>query len=423
MFTPENDTELRKPYILRDEPFGYTLYDRRTLRHEFVLKEEWNQIKVAKGITEEDFAYRPAKRTDFRQDIVYSPIRIYWETTLACNLHCIYCFNDSGKKRPFELCTEEMMQAMDGLKEANVLDLRFTGGELTRRDDWFDVLKRAKELGFSVSCNTNGIYSDPEVPDKFAQLRIEQVTISIDGRKENHEKHRGKNTFDRTLRSLERMQELGVRLRINTLIRKSSLDDLDYMADLAADHGVEEINFFITRFVGRGQDLQSEAASFEEFYEMSQRADQARDRHPRLRILHFEEATIRNSSRGGEYDKFGLRVGPPDGSTRFNIIHNGDIYAGGYMPYVDQGYRAGNVRTDNIYEVWQSNPILEKFRDQSRRLENFCANCKEFKKRCPGPNFELERLRQIRPDLENPYCFYGDGPSLLTLIERGRDRP
>ena len=37
--------------------------------------------------------------------------------------------------------TEEMMQCLEGLRKDNIFDLRFTGGELTVRTGWFDVLK------------------------------------------------------------------------------------------------------------------------------------------------------------------------------------------------------------------------------------------------------------------------------------------
>lgn len=406
-----------KRYLLRDEPFGYTLYDRTTLRHEFVLRDELEGMLITKGLDKENYDYLPAKRSDYRNDIIYSPIRVYYETTLACNLRCKYCFNDSGRPRPDELTKEEIINSLHALKQANVIDIRFSGGELTRMPDWFEILKTAKDLNFAVSCNTNGVYIESEVPEKFAELNLEQVTVSIDGRREHHEMHRGKRTFVKTINSLRRMHDLGVKLRLNTLITKASLNDIDYMVELASQY-TTEINFFITRFVGRGVNLRIEdAVTFEEFYEMSQRAAKVRDKYSNLSILHFEEATIYNSSRSGIYDRFGLKVGPPDGSTRFNITSDGGLWAGGYIPYVDSSYCMGNIRTDDIYEVWQRSNKLESFREESKRLEEYCSQCNEIGKRCPGPNFELELYRKRNPKAQNPYCFYGNGPSLLTIIE------
>lgn len=413
----EAEKSQRKLFSLREEPFGFTFYDKTKLRHKFIKKDELNSVLAEQGIALSDCDHLSIGRTDIRGDILYSPIRIYYETTLACNLHCKSCFNDSGKPRPGELTTQELIKSLYDLRAANVMDIRFTGGELTRRADWFLMLKTAKDLGFGVSCNTNGIYQEAGVPEKFAELDIDQVTISIDGSKEHHEKNRGKNTFEKTLASLQRMHELGVKLRINTLITKASLGDARFMAQLASDYATE-INFFITRFVGRGRDFgPEELVSFEEFYKMSQEAESLKTEFPGLNIIHFEGATIQNSSRSGEFESLGLRSGPPDGTTRFNILSNGDLFAGGYIPYVDRSYRLGNIKTDNVVDIWQRSKKLEEFRIESGKLEAHCTNCQEYGKRCPGPNFELELLRKQNPDIKNPYCFYGDGPSLLTLID------
>lgn len=415
---PETGSQnARKPFSLRGEPFGFTLYDKARLRHKFVKRDELESTLSDAGVDIQDCDVLTAKRQDTRTDILYSPVRIYYETTLACNLHCKACFNDSGRPRPGELTTDQLIKSLHDLRAANVMDIRFTGGELTRRADWFLMLKTAKELGFGVSCNTDGIYNEPNVPEKFAQLDIDQVTISIDGNKEHHERNRGKGTFDKTLASIKRMSELGVKLRINTLISRASLGDARYMVDLASQY-TSEINFFITRFVGRGRNFGlEELVIFDEFYQMSQEAEALRADYPNLNIIHFEGATIQNSSRGGEFERFGLKNGPPDGTTRFNVLSNGDLYAGGYIPYVDSSFRLGNIKTDDVVELWQHSPRLEEFRDSSRKLEAHCASCKEFGKRCPGPNYELELLRKQNPEINNPYCFYGDGPSLLTLID------
>lgn len=413
-----SSAEPGKKYVIREEPFGYTFFDKPKLRHKFVLRENLNDFLKSRGLPLDECKYLRTKRKGFRKDIIYSPIRIYYELTLACNLQCKSCFNRSGKPRPYELSTEEVLKSLKDLREANVLDLRFTGGELTRRHDWFEILRAAKELGFAVSCNTNAVYVDDEINKKFAKLDIEQVTVSIDGRKEHHEMNRGLQTFDRTVANLKRMYELGVRLRINTLISKYSVNDLEYMLELASRY-VTEINFFITRFIGRGSEFKNEGnlVTFEEYYEMSKQANKLRPKYPNLNILHFEQATIDNSSRCGIYDEFGLRVGPPDGLTRFNIMSDGSLWAGGYIPYVDSSYELGNIKIDDIYEIWQKSEKLKLFREEAGDLELFCQACDKYGKTCPGPNFELELLRKKDPSVSNPYCFYGSGPSLLQKIE------
>jgi len=193
------------------------------------------------------------------------------------------------------------------------------------------------------------------------------------------------------------------------------------MVELASRY-TNEINFFITRFIGRGKNLGMEdLVTFEEFYEMSQQAKKLRAKYPSLNIMHFEQSTIQNSSRSGIYDKLGLKMGSPDGTTRFNIMSDGGLWAGGYIPYVDPSYCLGNIKFDDIFEIWQRSNKLERFRESSRKLEIYCSKCDEYLKRCPGPNFEIELYRKNNPGVKNSYCYYGDGPSLLTIIEDSSD--
>ena len=88
-----------KKYFLRHEPFGYTFFDKSKIRHEFLFKSELNKFLENRGLKRGDLEVLKPKKTIFRRDILYAPIRIYYEITLGCNLHCRYCYNDSGKRR------------------------------------------------------------------------------------------------------------------------------------------------------------------------------------------------------------------------------------------------------------------------------------------------------------------------------------
>jgi len=260
-----------KKYFLREETFGYTFYDKSVLRHKFLTKSEVEDFLKEKGIDKNDcdIFYSDGRA---RNDILYSPIRIYYELTLACDLRCKFCFNNSGKPRPNELTTDEVIKSLEALKRANVMDVRFTGGEPTQRKNWFEILKEAKKLGFAVSCNTNANYSDNSIPEQLSKLNLEQVTVSVDGTKAHHEQNRGKNTFRRVIKNIELMHRLGIKLRFNTLVSKYNIDDVEFMVELASKYATE-INFFVVRFIGRGSHLgETHSVDMKKFKKMSLRA-------------------------------------------------------------------------------------------------------------------------------------------------------
>ncbi|MFA5358410.1 MAG: radical SAM protein [Patescibacteria group bacterium] len=408
-----------KKYFVREESFGYTFFDKRKLRHEFLAKTELKKVLRNRGVSAKEVELIKARRKEYRKDIIYSPIRIYYELTLGCNLRCRYCFNSSGIPRKNELTTKEVMQSLDHLRQSNVLDLRFTGGEITCRSDWFDILQYAKNLGFAISCNINAAYHDDTVSEKFAQLDLDQVTVSIDGIKEHHDLNRGVGSFDRTIKNLAGLHRGGVRLRINTLVNKYSMHDIEYMLDLAAKY-TDEINFFTIVFIGRGAELETvEGVTVEDHFKMSVALHKLKPKYPQLRVLHFAEVSRKTSVDKSLGEKFGLRVGPPSGTTTFNLLSDGSYCCGGYAPYIDPSLILGNVRTDDLVDVWQKSQKLEQIRDDGRLLILFCDRCDEFTNgRCQGSKYETELNRFVQPGIKNPTCIYSDSPSLLNITKK-----
>jgi len=79
----------------------------------------------------------------------------------------------------------------------------------------------------------------------------------------------------------------------------------------------------------------------------------------------------------------------------------------------------GNVRTDDLFEVWQTNSKLEELRNGSGKLIMFCQKCPKFiDNTCQGSKYETELHRLLNPEVKNPTCIYGEGPSLLSFSSR-----
>ena len=131
----------------------------------------------------------------------------------TCNLNCSYCFASQGKySGERALMSEEVgKRALDFLIEnsgtRHNLEVDFFGGEPLMN---FDVVKnlvayarqREKQTGknFRFTLTTNGVLIDQEVID-FANKEMSNVVLSLDGRKEIHDKFRvdyaGRGSFDK----------------------------------------------------------------------------------------------------------------------------------------------------------------------------------------------------------------------------------
>ena len=120
----------------------------------------------------------------------------------TCNLNCAYCFASQGKYHGERalMSFEVGMQALDFLVAHSGtrrnLEVDFFGGEPLMN---FDVVKRLvpyargieKEKGknFRFTLTTNGMLIDDDVID-FANRECSNVVLSLDGRKEIHDRFR-----------------------------------------------------------------------------------------------------------------------------------------------------------------------------------------------------------------------------------------
>src|SRR6266705_6828842 len=116
------------------------------------------------------------------------PMSALFELTFVCNHACSFCYNSpTGQK---EMTTQEVFEALQKLADFNILYLTLTGGEPLVRRDFFEIARKARDLGFALR-----IYSSAFLIDQAMAKRIRDVAnpiemeISIHGAQaETHEK-------------------------------------------------------------------------------------------------------------------------------------------------------------------------------------------------------------------------------------------
>ena len=139
----------------------------------------------------------------------------------TCNLNCSYCFASQGKYKGERalMSLEVGKRALDFLIENSHgrtnLEVDFFGGEPLMN---FDMLKdlvayarsREKESGknFRFTLTTNGVLIDDDVID-FANREMSNVVLSLDGRKEVHDRFRvdyaGNGSFDKIVPKFQKL--------------------------------------------------------------------------------------------------------------------------------------------------------------------------------------------------------------------------
>ncbi len=141
----------------------------------------------------------------------------------SCNLNCSYCFASQGKYHGERamMSFEVGKQALDFLiansGSRTNLEVDFFGGEPLMN---FDVVKQLVEYARSVegkygknfrfTLTTNGVLIDDDVID-FANREMSNVVLSLDGRKEIHDRFRvdyaGNGSWDKIVPKFQKLVE------------------------------------------------------------------------------------------------------------------------------------------------------------------------------------------------------------------------
>ncbi|MBQ4102278.1 MAG: radical SAM protein, partial [Oscillospiraceae bacterium] len=141
----------------------------------------------------------------------------------TCNLNCAYCFASQGKYHgeravmSFEVGKRALDFLVENSGSRRNLEVDFFGGEPLMN---FDVVKdlvayarsieKEKNENFRFTLTTNGMLIDDDVID-FANKEMSNVVLSLDGRKEIHDRYRvdyaGNGSWERIVPKFQKLVE------------------------------------------------------------------------------------------------------------------------------------------------------------------------------------------------------------------------
>lgn len=175
------------------------------------------------------------------------------DVTNRCNLRCPVCFaNAAAAGYVYEPSKEEIRAMLENLRQNEPVPataLQFSGGEPTIRQDLFDLIRMAKELGFRhVEVNTNGLRLAQSVGycRGLKEAGVSTVYLQFDGLTSDVYKFtRGADLLDIKMRAIENCRKAGLRsiVLVVTLVKGVNDNQLGDIIRFAVE------NFDIVRCV------------------------------------------------------------------------------------------------------------------------------------------------------------------------------
>lgn len=176
---------------------------------------------------------------------------LWFNTGTLCNLACENCYIESSPTNDelSFISFDEVKTYLNEIEELNLgtKNISFTGGEPFLNKDMTPILTLCLDRGFNVLVLTNA-YS---AIDKYLRALDElnrahpdklRLRISLDHfTQEAHEKERGTKTFDRTLKTMKTLSDLGFNISIagRSLYNESPNQALSGYQKLMNEHHID----------------------------------------------------------------------------------------------------------------------------------------------------------------------------------------
>jgi uncharacterized radical SAM superfamily Fe-S cluster-containing enzyme len=166
------------------------------------------------------------------------------DLTNRCNLACPICFaNANVQDYIYEPSYDEIVQMLQTLRDSRPVAgrvVQFAGGEPTLHPDWFRILAKANEMGFSqVQCATNGLkFAEDDFADKSSEAGLHTLYLQFDGVDPAlYEKIRGrKDLLDIKMKAIEKVQKSGMKIvYVPTIVGGVNDDQVPKIVQFALD--------------------------------------------------------------------------------------------------------------------------------------------------------------------------------------------
>lgn len=280
--------------------------------------------------------------------------------------------------------------------------LVLTGGDPMLRRDLPSIISAAAGKGLRVGLSPAA--TPLLLRADLAELKragVSSLSLSLDGATaESHDRFRGvPHTFERTLAAARAAKEAGLMLQVNTTLSRSTLAEFPAFTELMRREVQPDVwSIFVLVPTGRAQ-----AADMPEAAELESVWQQLLSLRKELPFAvktteghHYRRVLLQAARAGGEPPRH--LIPTRDGKGVLFISHTGDVQPSGFLPIT-----LGNVRRDNLTELYRHHPIMQQLRDDDA-LGGKCGRC-EYRSVCGGSR---ARAYGVTGDMlaPEPLCCY-----------------
>ena len=309
--------------------------------------------------------------------------QIFWESTLRCNLKCRHCGSDCKvQSETPDMPAEDFLRVIDSIiphVDPHKLMVIISGGEPLMRRDLEEVGKELYRREMPWGMVSNGMLLEEKRLTNLMQAGLRSVTISLDGKEEDHNWMRGhQNSFRNAINAIQLLSKTKLKWDVVTCVNGRNLSYLPELKTILYGAGVRHWRLVSIFPLGRAKQYPEFQLSNGQFRQ----------------LLDFIKDTRKEGLIHTSYGCEGF-LGEYEGEVRdhfyycgaginvASILIDGSISA---CTSIRSKFYQGNIYHDDLWDVWENRFQTYRYRDWAKTGE--CADCKMFRY-CEGNGMHL----------------------------------
>ena len=307
-------------------------------------------------------------------------ITFQWHLTDRCNYRCAHCYQHEYQyngvdfqELVFFLDQMEQFVQAAAMEHKNVkAHINFTGGEPFLRTDFLQLLKNTEDRHlFTFGILTNGLLLPSNQLSELKKLKPRFIQISLDGNQKVNDGIRGDGAYKQAVKAIKTYTKLDIPVMISFTANALNYKNFPDVVRIA--RRCHAFKVWTDRYLPCSFDdpLVLTTEQTKEYFELIVK-EQEKER------FHFLSNTKISSNRALQ---FLIAGGSPykcaAGNNLLAILPNGDLLPCRRLPI-----KIGNLRVDNLVDLYRGNIVLRKLKD-SNCLDVQCTGC-YYKLACNG---------------------------------------
>jgi len=320
---------------------------------------------------------------------------VWFHITDNCNLKCSHCLFSCSPYKKSSLSIEDIKITAEDAYKKGARIFYLTGGEPFVHPDIKEIILFFMEAfeDAKLVIMTNGVLI-PSYEEFLSTMPEERIffQVSVDGKKDSHEKIRGIGSYKKLLRGLEILSNKGFQNTLSMAVHVGNISDMEYIIDLAARY-----NFFSVHYMWlilKGEAGEKDFVSPEVIFDHL--------------VSAFNYAKNKNIEIDNIKNIEALVFSPP--GTRYDLGSAGwrSIAAGPDRKFYPTAAMVGDkdmvcgTMDDGVVEVWNNSDLLDLIRKSTVRESEYFFKS-PFKFITGGGDFDLSYYDGGKFVGEDPY--------------------